>query len=391
MSGVYKALKVRVQDMLQRGKSNAMPLARVKGSSALSLNDEMDELERIIADRIDRWKAAVKAGEAVVADEAQHAGQLIESLRVNMAVLEAKLRETEDTVRREESTRQKIEETLTAKIHDLENDVKKKEEALESRGKEVNDLKSNIDGQAKQVAELEVAVQKAEVEAAGQAKRAEHLTESFQAKIAALEARLKDTEEIVGKKDSIIKGLEQNLTAKIQDFESQARNKKELLAGRDAEINDLKSQLKLLTKGIGEVSSFFRRAEALAAMEGQDVSAAVPNKPLKGGKEKPATLQSTDPIVTPIVPDAVHEIVLPDLFQRITGELTEVMGVMEPIASIIVRDHVVALGESMEKFPKTRLPELLESLSKEILNANPKIGDRELFQALRIATRENVV
>ena len=237
MSRVYDSLKV-VAHTLRRGKANIVPLVRVKG--ALSLNDEMEELEWVLADRLGRLKAAVKEGEAVVADETQHAKQLIASLRVNNAALEAKLSETEDS--------------LTAKIHDLQNDVKKKEEALESRGNEVNDLKSKIDGQMKQVAELELAVQKVKVEAASQAERAEHLSESFKAKIAAMEAQLRDTEEIVRKQESTIKGLEKNLTDKVQDFESRVRNKEELLAGRDAEISDLKSQLKLLTKGIEEMS-----------------------------------------------------------------------------------------------------------------------------------------
>ena len=377
MNRVYNSLRVVVHDTLQRGKANFVPLLRVKGP--LSFNDEMEELERILLDRLGRLKAAVKEGEAVVAEETQRAEQLIASLRVNIAALEAKLRETEDTVRREESARQKIEETLTAKIHDLQNAIKKKEQVLESRGNEVNDLNSKIDGQVKQAAELELAVQKAKVEAASQAEHAEHLTESFKAQIAALEAQLGGTEEVVRKQESAIKGLEQNLTDKIQDFESQARNKEELLAGRDAEISDLKSQLKLLTKGIEEMSSFFKQAEALATVEGQGVSTAVLNKPLKRGEEKPATFQSKGPKVTPIVADAAREIVSPELFQRITDELTEVMNVIRPVASIIVRDHVVALGESMKTFPKTRLPELLESLSKEILDENLKIDFRERF------------
>jgi chromosome segregation ATPase len=377
MNRVYNSLRVVVHDTLQRGKANFVPLVRVKGP--LSFNDEMEELERILLDRLGRLKAAVKEGEAVVAEETQRAEQLIASLRVNIAALEAKLRETEDTVRREESARQKIEETLTAKIHDLQNAIKKKEQVLESRGNEVNDLNSKIDGQVKQAAELELAVQKAKVEAASQAEHAEHLTESFKAQIAALEAQLGGTAEVVRKQVSAIKGLEQNLTDKIQDFESQARNKEELLAGRDAEISDLKSQLKLLTKGIEEMSSFFKQAEALATVEGQGVSTAVLNKPLKRGEEKPATFQSKGPKVTPIVADAAREIVSPELFQRITDELTEVMNVIRPVASIIVRDHVVALGESMKTFPKTRLPELLESLSKEILDENLKIDFRERF------------
>jgi chromosome segregation ATPase len=370
MSRVYDSLKV-VAHTLQRGKANIVPLVRVKG--ALSLNDEMEELERILADRLGRLKAAVKEREAVVADETQHAKQLIASLRVNNAALEAKLRETEDTVRREESARQKMEESLTAKIHDLQNDVKKKEEALESRGNEVNDLKSKIDGQMKQVAELELAVQKVKVEAASQAERAELLSESF----AVLEAQLRDTEEIVRKQESTIKGLEKNLTDKVQDFESRVRNKEELLAGRDAEISDLKSQLKLLTKGIEEMSSFFKQAKALATVERQGVSTAVLNEPLNRGKEKPATFQSKGPKVTPIVPDAAREIVSPELFQGINDELTEAMDVIRPLASVIVREHLASLGESMKTFPKTRLPELLESLSKEILDEKRKIDFRE--------------
>jgi chromosome segregation ATPase len=372
MSRVYNSLRV-VADTIQRGKANFVPLVRVKG--ALSLNDEMEELERILADRLGRLKAAVKEGEAVVADETQHATQLIASLRVNNAALEAKLRETEDTVR-EESARQKMEESLTAKIHDLQNDVKKKEEALESRGNEVNDLKSKIDGQMKQVAELELAVQKVKVEAASQAERAEHLSESFKAKISALEARLRDTEEIVRKQESTIKG-EKNLTDKVQDFESRVRNKEELLAGRDAEISDLKSQLKLLTKGIEQMSSFFKQAEALATVERQGVSTAVLNEPLNRGEEKPATFQSKGSNVTPTVLDAAQEIVSPELFQRITDELTEAMNVIGPLSSIIVREHVASLGESMKTFPKTRFPELLESLSKEILDEKQKIDFRE--------------
>ena len=352
MSRVYDSLKV-VAHTLQRGKGNIVPLVRVKG--ALSLNDEMVELERILADRLGRLKAAIKEGEAVVADETQQAKQLIASLRVNNAALEAKLRETEDS--------------LTAKIHDLQNDVKKKEEALESRGNEVNDLKSKIDGQMKQVAELELA--------ASQAERAEHLSESFKAKIAAMEAQLRNTEEIVRKQESTIKGLEKNLTDKVQDFESQVRNKEELLAGRDAEISDLKSQLKLLTKGIEQMSSFFKQAEALATVEGQGVSTAVLNEPLKRGEEKPATFQSKGSKVTPIVLDAAQEMVSPELFQRITDELTEVMNVIGPLASIIVGERVAYLGESMKTFPKTRLPELLESLSKEILDEKRKIDFHE--------------
>ena len=376
MNGVYKSLKVRVQDTLQRSKTNSMPLARVKSASALSLSDEMEELERIVAERFGRLKSAVKEGEAIIAGDAQQTRQLVESLKTSNAVLEAELTETKETVEKKDFSRQQMEESLTAKIQDLQKEAEKKDEALTKLGKEINDLKSNIDVQLRQIGDLAPAIEKAKQEADNHAKRADHLAERSHKNIAALESQLREKEELCRQNESTIKGLEQKLTAKTQDFESLVRAKEEQLAGRDAEINDLKSWLKLLTKGIGQMSSFFRQAEALAGVEGQDVGAAVLNEPVDGRQEKPVTVQSNVSKVVPIVPDAAREIVSPDIFGSITGEFAEVTGVMSPLALLIVRQHVAALGESMETFPKTRLPELLERIVKEISDENRQIDFR---------------
>lgn len=381
MSGVYKSLKVMVQDSLQRGKTDSTPLVQVENDRVLILNDEMEELERLVADRVGRLKAAVKEHEATAVDEAQHAEQLVESLNVSIAVLEAKLKETEDNVRRKEADRQNLEENLNIKVHDLQSEAKKTEQTLESRVNEVNDLKYAIDSQVKRIADLESAVEKAKEEAAGHIKQ-----------IAAVEAQLRDTEGTVSKQESTIQGLEQklitrfeDLNGKIQDLESQVRNKEELLAQRDTEIGDLKSQLKVLSKGIGEMSSFIRQAEALIAVEGQGAaSATIPNKPSKREEEKPAkgeeakavTSQAKASKVTPVVQADPQAIASRDVFDRVTSELTEALGIIKPMAAIIIRDHVVGLGESMEKFPKARIPELLESLSKEILDEKVKIDFR---------------
>jgi hypothetical protein len=245
---------------------------------------------------------------------------------------------------------------------------------LATRAKEINDLKSRIDGEIKHVAELQLVVEKSKMEAASYVKRAEHLTESSQAKIAALESQLRDAEKIGRQMESTVKALQQKLTARVQDFEIQMRKKEELLVRRDAEINDLKSQLKVLTKGINEMSSFFRRAEALADIERQDISKPILNEPVKEGQDRPVAAKSKLPNVNS---DAAREIVPREVIECIAGELAEVEGVMKPMALIIVRQHVAALGESIENLPKTRLPELLESLAKDISDENVKIDFRE--------------
>jgi hypothetical protein len=46
---------------------------------------------------------------------------------------------------------------------------------------------------------------------------------------------------------------------------------------------------------------------------------------------------------------------------------------------MIMRHHVRSIGESMEEFPQTRLPELLESLAGEISDDKVKAGFLKRF------------
>jgi hypothetical protein len=448
MNGVYKSLKGKVQETFQISKADATPVPRDKSDSDLNLSEEMESLERALSERVGKLKAAVKQGEATRAAAAREAGRVIGNLKGTIAALDAKLKETEETIRKKDSSRQQIEETLKARIQELLNDVKKKEEALATQAKEVNDLRSSFEAKLKRFGELESANEKAKQEAASHAKRADDLAAVSRVKIDTLESQLKERDELARQKELIIKELEQKLAAKIQDFESLAKSKQDLLAGRDAVISDLKSQLKLLTKGIGEMSSFFKQAQAFAVLERQDVSpgasnAAVndreekPSRPFNGTKvaplgeqrpaairsngvtgnpflqeDMPAAVQSSNGKVTPAAQQekpaaadsnerknvlaeekpapvqanakvtAVHagrapEILSPEVFDRIAGELSEVAGVMSPLAILIVRNHVEALGESIEKFPSTRLPELLGSVSRELLDEKRQIVFRK--------------
>ena len=353
MANVYDSLK----GTLQWSKANSMAVARVKGSDASSLENEMEQLEKFVVDRLGRLRAAVKEGEAVVAGESQHVEQVIEGLRTEIAAQEAQL----NAARGKELATQKMEQTLTVKIHDLQNDVKKKEEALESRGKEVSDLKSKIDVLGKQITQSELAVQQAKAETGSEAKRAQQLAESSNAKIATLEAQVKDREAIVRAKESALKSLEQRLTAKIQALESLVKNKETVLADQDRQIKDLNSQLGSLTNGIKGMSTFFKQAEALT-------------QELKREKEPPANAQSKSAEVASNLADAAREAVSPGFFDSVTKDLAEING---PLASMIVRDQVKALGESMEKFPKTRVTELVKVLSEEIADENVKIRFRK--------------
>ena len=373
MSRMYNSLKVAVQETLQRGNANSLRIALVRGNHATGLTDEIDELESRVAARIGRLKAAVKEREAVVTGEAEYAKQIITSLSVNVASLETKLNEAEDTIRRKDSDRQKMEESLTAEIQNLQNEVKKKEQALAGREGEINDLKSKIDVPEKQVKQFEAVI----AEAVNRARIAEQFAESSKAKIVALEAQLSEREEIVRGKDANIKGLVGQLHAKIQELESQVRNNEELLADREAQVKDFKFKLRVLKNWIKEMSPFFRQAEeALAAVDAQEIGTVLPGERLTRIEEKPAYLQPDDAGVACGATDAAQETVPRNFFDRMTVALTHVLG---PRAYLIVRNHVTALGESTERFPQARIAELVEIVSQEIADENLRIGFREVL------------
>jgi hypothetical protein len=74
--------------------------------------------------------------------------------------------------------------------------------------------------------------------------------------------------------------------------------------------------------------------------------------------------------ITRVLPDEVSETVPAETFQKIISELAQATNIIAPLASLMVHQQTKALGESVEKFPRARLPELLEALAKEISDEN---------------------
>jgi hypothetical protein len=440
-------LKGIVQKTLQ---GNPTGVARLKSCTATSVCEEMEELEKAFVDSISRLKARVREGEALVASECEHAEQVIESLRADVGVLKVKIREAEDSVAKKDAASQRMEQTFAAKILDLLNEMKKKDASLDSRDNEIRELKSKLGVEAKQVIQLEQALKQAKAETASETQRAEQIAVNSNAAITSLESQMKETRAILRVKDSTISGLEQSHSAKIQDLESQIRTKEKDLADRDKQVNDLRSEVTTLTKGIKEMSSFFKQAEALANIHSdgtlaeaqpQNTSATDSAKQAKKTEAKPA---GSEPVVLAITSKATdaqtntakrkevlsrstlplggakltaaqnismvgtgkqaetkltdsrpvglivtsnptdtsrEETVPPSFFDTITRELSEAFG---PMASLILRDHVKAVGESMQKFPRTRVAELLDNVIKEIPNETIKISFREHLDKLHI-------
>jgi predicted nucleic acid-binding Zn-ribbon protein len=463
MSNVYQSVRGVVQGTLHRRKPHLVVSARVKDRDG-SLNDGIQELEKILVDRIGKLKTTVSDDQAVVASEVQHAEQTIEGLKANITALEARLLETEDTVHRKEVASQKMEENLSTEIRDLQSVVKKKEEDLEIRQSEINDLKSKIDVLIEQVTQLGLAIRQAKGEAASEAKHAEQVIEGLKANITALEARSRETEDIAHRKEAAAQKMQESLSTEIRDLQSVVKKKEEALESRDSEVNQLKSKTDVLTGQVSQLELTIGQAKGKAASEAQHAEqvieglkikiatlqtqlsqaeqivggliadprllrsdstikaldqnrnnpstdlnselepqtngskdskaeavvdtqaqangAVVAGEQLKTGDEKPISLHREAAAITPIATEAVREIVSQEAFDFMIAEFAERSNVMESIASLIVRDHVRAIGESMEEFPQRRLIELLESLSRTISDEQLKTDFCQRFATM---------
>jgi hypothetical protein len=76
----------------------------------------------------------------------------------------------------------------------------------------------------------------------------------------------------------------------------------------------------------------------------------------------------------------VVDIVPPALLNRVTGILTEVIG---PMAPLVLRDQIEALGESLDSFPESKLDELITLVSREIADGKLKNRFEEsMFQEI---------
>jgi hypothetical protein len=199
---------------------------------------------------------------------------------------------------------------------------------------------------------LELVIEQAQGHAASESQHAEQAIEDLKIKIATLQAQLNQTEQIVGGTHSTIKGLDHDRSSQAIDLDAQLEPQKNGINDSDAE------------------ASIDIQAQANGALEGDQ---------LKTAEEKPTALRFPATAVTPIATEAAPETVSQDAFNRMIAEFGELTNVMGSIASLIVRDHVRALGESMEEFPQTRLTKLVESLSKEISDDELKADFCERF------------
>jgi chromosome segregation ATPase len=374
MSRAYEVVKLKMRNTLGLERNNVMAPPSEPSVKVASLLDEMQSFEKLVAEGIGKLQAAVAAGEALDEAKSRQAQEHLSKLEEELAATTSRVKETEEVLEQRDLAHKKAEETLNATIKDLQAELEKKEEALAARDSEIGALNSRLANHVKQIAELELGLEAARQESARQEMRADDLTASFHGKIGTLDSQLKETEAIVRQKEWTVNDLEQRLRAKAEQWEATIKDQEELLVQRDSEIKDLKSQLEKLTKGLREMSYLFRKAEVLKEFDSEERDTPDPDQRRPLAAEKVAVIPSNEaPRMAATEPETVSR----EVIQSITNELARIANIIAPLASLMVHQQAKALGESLEKFPKTRLQQLLEGLAKEVARGNPNLDCRQ--------------
>ena len=142
MSKIFDALNELVPNAFD--PRNGAVTDRLTRGTAASVTKELIELEKMLVHRIGGMRTTVMEEERLVAIESQRTAQTIEGLNGEIRALDGRLKETRDILERKDFANQVLQRDLTARINDLQSEVRKQEEVLESRASEVKVLKSEV-------------------------------------------------------------------------------------------------------------------------------------------------------------------------------------------------------------------------------------------------------
>ena len=169
-----------------------------------ALGNNLTGLKKTLQSNFERMEALLLEARSTASREAQQYEELRQMEEAKDGMMEVQLLEKEENLRSKESAIRHLEESLTAKIQELEHQLTEKENLtglLVQRTAEIGNLRSETE-----------------------------------ARDVMLEAQLLEKEENLRMKESANSQLEESLTAKIQEMEHQLTEKEDLLDKGGQEI-----------------------------------------------------------------------------------------------------------------------------------------------------------
>jgi len=205
------------------------------------LNEKLGVLESGVGE-LEQVKSAMRAAARRMA-EVESAAQRAQTVTVNDAPTAEQMK--------------RLEETLVARIGELQRGQKVGGEVLESRERELCDLRVAIQDVSTRMGRLEFA-----------AHQTDQIGDTLRGEIAALKTEVHEQQRKLGPTDSMIRGIEAALSAKIEELQNQLGQKLSTADGR-GELAELKATMQTITQRIAQVEPAAAQIQAAATAGAQ--------------------------------------------------------------------------------------------------------------------------
>ena len=176
--------------------------------------------------------------------------------------LQTRLREKDQALQERQAAMAELEANLNGQIQDLRKGLIEKQELLEQRDLEFQNLGSEKAWLHDRIDQLEAASFEAEQSAAAESERVQA---ELEAKLAALETQLKEKEHKLTESQAWARESEDQLQIQLQNLQIQITEKQLLLETRNVEISELQDKLSTVSEHLAQLESASQQAAAAAA------------------------------------------------------------------------------------------------------------------------------
>jgi chromosome segregation ATPase len=247
MKGVDEILSAKMGEMEDRLRQKLQNLE----NGTREMGEFKSELLRGLAERMSQVELATQQAQTSAATDAQRAQLVLASLNAEMAALKAKVSAQQHDQQPTDSLIRGLEETLCAKVQEIQNQLIQDQDCLLGRETELREVKSELQAMVQRMNQAESMAQQTHALFVNESELAAQLRDGLRTELAMLQAQFSEKQA----RDLSIQGLEEGLSAKIRELQNHVGQKLGLLDGRDVELSELKGELQTLTRQVAQMRS----------------------------------------------------------------------------------------------------------------------------------------
>ena len=318
----WAAAKQQTEKMLEAAVKETNALLSTKESAVQELQTALVAKQQSLEIQLGEKEKSLKDRELELATVKRQLAELDAGNDQTVRLFQADAKEKEDLLRSREEALAALEKRSADRLRALEMQLAERQGLVDSRGSEVEVLRSKLKEMAAQV---------------------EHLSHAKEESLRQLDQELRQRNESLQTKDAALKKLETQLTSQVQTLEARLSEQQDLMATREGEVDALMNKVRELSEKYSSLAAEKERTDRALQEE---------------LREKTALLQAKESSV-----DDVEER-LSGKLEFLEGQLADKQKLLESggLEMAAMREQIGVLHEKLEETEaaKVHMERLLE-------------------------------